>query len=535
MKRVFLIVIVLFSMSFLFFEKASSCTNILVSKGATKDGSAIITYSCDGEFLPHLRYTPAADHKKDEFIEIRTRDGKVHKIPQVPHTYAVVGLMNEFQLAIGETTFDGRKELRNPDGLLHYWTLMNLALKRAKTAREAIKVITDLVEKYGYASTGETFSIADPNEVWIMDMIGPGPGGKGAVWVALRVPEGYMCAHANMSRIGEFPLNDTKNCMHSKNVISIAEEKGYFDRKSGKPFRFCDVYDPATPEKCLYCGSRVWSIFRRSAPSKNFLSDFARGVKGAERLPLFIKPDSKFSVKDVMSLMRDHYEGTPFDMTKGVDAGPFGTPNRWRPITWKVDSVKYAWERPISTQQTGFSFVSQSRSYLPDAVGGVLWYGMDDTYTTCYIPLYCRIDALPEAFTVGSMRKFSFDSAWWAFNFVANIANLKYSYMIKDIQKVQSELENNFFELQPAVEKTALELSKKNPELMKKYLTDYSVMHGQEVVRRWEQLGKDLIVKYNDGYVKNEKGGINSVGYPEQWLKRVIKSRGNSCKVPVWK
>jgi len=534
MKKRWLPILLLLPLIFFVFDNAKGCTNILVSKGASKDGSVIITYSCDGEFLPHLKYTPAADHKEDEFIKIRDRDGNIHKIPQVPHTYAVVGLMNEFQLAIGETTFDGREDLRNPKGLFHYWTLMNLALQRAKTAREAIKVITDLVDKYGYASTGETFSIADPNEVWIMEMIGPGPGGRGAEWVALRVPEGYMCAHANMSRIGEFPLNDPENCMYSKNVISFAKKKGFYDPKSGKPFKFCEAYDPVKPEKLLYCASRVWSIFRRSAPSQRFSSDFARAVKGAKRYPLFIKPDSKLSVKDVMALMRDHYEGTPFDMTKGVDAGPFGTPNRWRPITWKVDSVQYAWERPISTQQTGFSFVSQSRSFLPDPVGGVIWYGMDDTYTTCYIPLYCQITAVPESFTLGNIRKFSFDSAWWVFNFVANIANLKYSYMIKDIQKVQQELENNFFDLQPAIEQTAMNLSKTDPELMKKFLTDYSVMHGEEVVRRWEQLGKDLLTKYNDGYVKSGRGWPKSVGYPEQWLREVVKSRGNSCKVPVW-
>jgi len=517
-----------------FAGKAAACSSILVSRGASKDGSTIITYSCDGEFHPHLQYQPAEDHKPGDVIEIRGRDGVVHTIDQVAHTYAVVGLMNEFQLAIGETTFDGRKELRNPDGILHYWTLMNLALQRAKTAREAIDVITGLVEKYGYASTGETFSIADPEEVWIMEIIGPGPGGTGALWAAQRVPEGYMCAHANMSRISEVPLDDPENCVYSKNVVSFARDKGYYDPKSGEPFRFCDAYDPATPEKCLYCASRVWSIFRRSAPSRNFSPGFARAVQGADRYPLFIKPDDKLSVQNVMALMRDHYEGTEFDMTKGVDAGPFGTPNRWRPVTWQQDSVEYFWNRPVSTQQTGFSFVSQSRSFLPDEIGGVIWYGMDDTYTTCYIPLYCCITEVPGYFARGSMQEFTFDSAWWVFNFVANIANLKYSYMIQDIQKVQQEIENRFFTFQPIVEQAAAGMFKKDRAAVIEFLTDYSVLHGQDVVEQWAQLGKDLMCKYNDGYVKNEKGRPTAPGYPEAWLRTVNSVRKGVYRLPQW-
>jgi len=442
--------------------------------------------------------------------------------------------MNEYQLSIGETTFDGREELRNPEGKLHYWTLMNLALERAKTAKDAIKVIADLVDEYGYASTGETISIADTDEAWVMEIIGTGAGGKGAVWVARRIPDGYICAHANMSRIGEFPLNDPDNCLYSKNVISFAISKGYYNPDSDKPFRFCKAYDPRSPGKLRYCASRVWSIFRRSAPSQNFSSDFQRGVIDAEPYPLWIKPDNKLSMQNVMALMRDHYEGTPFDMTKGVDAGPFSSPNRWRPVTWEVDSMKYGWERPISTQQTGFSFVSQARSWLPDAVGGVIWYGMDDTYSTCYVPLYCGITQVPESFTVGNIREFSWNSAWWVFNFVANIANLKYSFMIRDIQKVQSELEENFFVLQPLIDKTAAALSESSPELMKKYLTDYSVTQGEQTVQRWKQLGEELLTKYNDGYVKDEKGRPRGVGYPEEWLRDVNKLRGDHFKLPVW-
>jgi len=520
--------------SSIWISQSISCTNILVTKGATVDSSVIITYSCDGEFLPHLRYTPAADHAKDEFVEIRRRGGEVVKIPQVPHTYAVVGLINEYQLSIGETTTTGREELRNPDGALHYWTLMNLALQRAKTAREAIKVITDLVDKYGYASTAEAFSIGDPNEAWILEMIGPGPGGKGAIWVARRIPDGYVSCHANLSRIGEFPLDDPENCLYSKNVISFAVKKGYYNPKSGEPFRFNLAYCPPDPESLRYCATRVWSILRRVAPSLNLSPDFHRGVKGASSYPLWVKADQKLTTADVMSLMRDHYEGTDFDMTKGVDAGPFGCPNRWRPIDWEVDSVKYCWERPISTQQTGFSFVSQSRDHFPNPIGGVLWYGMDDTYTTCYIPLYCGIKNIPQPFARGDIRKFSWDSAWWVFNFVANFANLKYSYMVKDIQKVQRKLEGNEFKLQPVIEKTAAALYESNPDLVADYLTNYCVSNGENVVKQWRELGEALITKYNDGYVKDEKGRIQSVGYPEQWLRDVIQLRPDQFKLPQW-
>jgi dipeptidase len=513
--------------------QVEACTNLLVTKGASKDGSVMITYTCDGEFHPHLEYIPAADYESGDSLEITDWHGNVRgKIKQFPHTYAVVGLMNEHQLVISETTFDGRKELRNPDGLLHYWDLMHLALRRAKTAREAIKVMTDLVAEYGYQSTGESFSIGDTKEAWIMEMIGPGPGGHGAEWVALRIPNGCISCHANKARIGKFPLNDPKNCLYSGNVISFAVEKGYYDPASGEPFRFCEVYCPATPKNKRYADARVWSIFRRAAPSKKLSPDYHRAVEGTKPYPLWIKPDNKLSVADVFALMRDHYEGTEYDMTKGIDAGPYGTPNRWRPISWMVDSVEYAWERPISTQQTGFSFVSQSRSWLPDPVGGVFWYGVDDTYTTCYAPLYCGIDTVPKSFTVGSLQKFSWDSAWWVFNFVANFANLKYSYMIKDIQAVQSDIEGTFLKLQPSVEKTAVNLYESNPKLMTRYLTDYSINQAELMISRWRELGEHLIMKYNDGYVKDEKGRPSERGYPKSWLREVLKSRPDQFRLP---
>lgn len=511
---------------------AIACTNLLVTKGASADGSVIITYTCDGEFHPRLRYTPPADYQPGEMLEIKDWSGKLRgTIPQVEHTYAVVGLMNEHQLAISETTFDGRLELQNPDGLFHYFDLMKLALQRAHTAREAIKIMTDLVEAHGYRSTGESFSIADTEEAWILEIIGPGPGGNGAAWVALRVPDGYISAHANKARISEFPLNDPENCIYSENVINLAIEMGFYNPESGQPFSFCEAYCPATPKNQRYASARVWSLFRRAAPSLNLSPDFHRAVEGAEPYPMWIKPDEPLSVEDVFSLMRDHYEGTDFDMTKGIDAGPYGTPNRWRPMHWTIDDQEYAWERPISTQQTGFTFVSQSRNWLPDPIGGVYWYGVDDTYTTCYIPLYCGINEVPHSFTVGKLSAFSWDSAWWVFNFVANLANLRYQDMIIEIQAAQHDLESDFFELQPAVEQTALQLFSTNPQLMQKYLTDYSVTHGELVVQRWKTLGEYLLTKYNDGYVQLNPGQPRECGYDDAWLRRVLRERPDQFKL----
>lgn len=514
---------------------AQACTSILVSKGASTDGSVMITYACDGEFHPRLRSHPAADHEPGAVYEIRDWSGDLRgTVAQVSHTYAYVGLMNEHQVAIGETTFDGRPELENPDGLLHYWTLMQLALQRSRTAREAVTVIGELVDEYGYRSTGESISIADKEEAWLMEIIGPGPGGSGANWVALRIPDGYISCTANRSRIGTFPLDDPENCLYSGNVVSFAAEKGYYDPDSGEPFSFRDAYCPPTPQRLRYCSTRVWSIFRRAAPSRGFSPDYHRGMPGAEPYPLWIKPDHKLGLADVIALMRDHYEGTPYDMTCGIDAGPFGTPNRWRPMTWTVDSVEYSWERPISTQQTGFSFVSQSRDWLPDPVGGVYWYGLDDTYTCCYIPLYCSMQALPPSYTTGRLSSYSRESAWWAFNFVANFANLKYSFMIEDIRAVQRELEGKLLALQPVVEKTALDLYRKDPALAVEYLSDYSINHAELTVRRWRLLGEFLVTKYNDGYVQETPGHPKERGYPEEWLREIIKSRPDAFRLRKW-
>jgi dipeptidase len=512
-----------------------ACTNFMVTKGASVDGSVMVTYTCDAEFHPHLEYIPAADHEPGDSLEITTWRGEFRgKVAQVPHTYAVVELMNEHQLVIGETTFGGREELHNPEGMLGYGDLMVLALQRTTTAREAVDVMTGLAAAYGYRGPGESFSIADPHEVWYMELIGPGEGGDGAIWVALRVPDGYISGHANRARIGEFPLDDPENCVYSENVISFAVEKGYYDPASGEPFRYCEAYCPRTPENSRYAAARVWSMFRRSAPSQEFPPDFHRGVEDAEPYPLWIKPDRKLSLADVMDIMRDHYEGTDYDMTVGVDAGPYGSPNRWRPMDWEVDSVTHQWERPISTQQTAYSFISQSRSWLPDPIGGVFWYGEDDTYFSCYMPLYCGISEVPKSLTIGSLQEFSWESAWWVFNFVANYANLKYSYMKEDILKVQSDLEGALLSLQPTVEQIAVELHESDPDLLTRYLTQYSISHAEDVVDQWRELGEFLICKYNDGYVKDEDGDPRELGYPEKWRRTVVNSRPGQFRLPKW-
>ena len=513
----------------------SACTSILVTRGASADGSVMITYACDGEFHPHMTYTPPEDHEPGDSLELRDWSGKLRgKIAQPAHTYGVVHLMNEHQLVIGETTFTGREELQNPDGLLHYWWMIRIALQRAKTAREAVEMMGQLVAEYGYTSTGESISIGDREEAWLFEIIGKGPGVKGAIWVAMRIPDGYICAHANQARIHEFPLKDSKNCLYAPDVIDFAIEKGYYDPESGEPFSFSDAYCPAPPQKLRYCATRVWSVFRRVAPEKEFSPDYHRGVKGAEPYPLWIKPGRKLTREDVFALMRDHYEGTDYDMCRGVDAGQFGTPNRWRPMDWEIDGTTYSWERPISTQQTGFSFVSQLRKDMPDAIGGVYWYGLDDTYFSVYLPFYACTDRIPEVLTTGRMSEFSWDSGWWVFNFVANYANLRYELMKTDIQAVQKELEDNLSAMQPAVEKAALELYKKDPELARLYLNDYSEASANRVVARYRELAEDLIRKYNDGYVQHEPGRAKEEGYNEEWLRKVLRHHPEKYKLQRW-
>jgi dipeptidase len=535
MKKIILLAIVFILFQFMFNFSSQACTNYLFTNGATKDGSTMITYAADShEMYGELYYTAAADHLPGAMLDIFEWDsGKfLGQIKQVAHTFAVVGNMNEHQVSIGETTWGGREELKDPKAIMDYGSLMYIALQRAKTAREAIKVITDLVAEYGYYSSGESFSIADPNEVWIFEIISKGTNNKGAAWVARKVPDGYICAHANQARIRQFPLNDKENCLYAKDVISFAREKGYF-KGEDKNFSFADAFAPLDYSALRFCEARVWSMFRRAAPSLNLSIDYVNGVKGAEPLPLWIKPDNKLSVHDVMELMRDHFEGTDFDMTKDIGAGPFQLPYRWRPLTWQVDSVEYCNERAVSTQQTGFSFVAQARSWMPDPVGGVLWFGVDDTYSTVYVPMYCGINKVPNAYAVGtgSFEDFTWESAFWVFNFVSNYAYLRYSDMIKDIQKVQRELEGNFLADQPQIEEAALTLYKQSPQIARDYLSDYSVKLGESTVKRWKKLGEFLIYKYLDGNVKNELGNVTHPGYPESWYRHIVNETGDHFKM----
>ncbi|OFX68668.1 MAG: peptidase C69 [Bacteroidetes bacterium GWE2_29_8] len=529
----------LFVFAFLFIisfnTKVQSCTNLLVTKGASKDGSTMITYSADSHVLyGELYYRPAASYPEGVMRDIYEWDtGKyLGKIKQATQTYSVVGNINEYQVAIGETTYGGRDELQNPEGIMDYGSLIYVTLQRAKTAREAIKIMEELVNEYGYYSSGESFSISDPNEVWYMEIIGKGPKSKGANWIALKVPDGYISGHANQARIRQISLNDKENCLYDPNMIAFAKEKGYF-KGDDKNFSFADAFAPLTYGALRFSEARVWSMFRRAAPSLNIPIDFVKGVDGASPMPLWIKPDKKLSVHDVMQLMRDHYEGTEFDMTKDLGAGPYSLPYRWRPLTWKVDSIEYLNERAISTQQTGFSFVTQSRSWLPNPIGGIIWFGVDDTYSTCYVPMYCGIRKVPYSFAegTGSFHQFSWDAAFWVFNFVANFAYSRYSDMIVDVQKVQYELEGSFFSMQPEIEKKADALYKISPEMAREYLTEYSVAQGDMVTKRWMKLGESLLFKYLDGNVKDEYGKPKHIGYPEQWRKRIADDTGDHLKM----
>ncbi len=499
---------------------SDACTNFLITRGATKDGSTMITYAADSHSLyGELYYWPAADYPDGTMLDVVEWDtGKyLGKIPQVKHTYLVTGNMNENQVAIGETTYGGRKELATQkDALVDYGSLIYIALQRSKSAREAITIMTDLVKNFGYASSGESFSISDANEVWILEMIGKGEGQKGAVWVAMRIPDGYISGHANQARITQFPLNDPKNCLYATDVISFAREKGWFEGKNDE-FSFSDTYAPVDFSGARFCEARVWSGFNKVNKQMKQYESYAMGKVtldenkyATNRMPLWIKPDSLLSVKDVINLMRDHYEGTELDMTKDPGTGPFGSPYRWRPMTWKVDSVSYVHERAISTQQTGFSFVAQCRPNLPNPIGGILWFGLDDTYLTCYMPIYCGIKQVPNSVKVGDgdMLTWSDNSAFWVFNQVSNQVYTRYSDMIVDLQKVQSQLENKFFGMTSVVDQAALSLwNKGEKDLALQYLTDYSVNQVETSVAKWRDLSHFLLIKYKDGNVMIEKDG----------------------------
>jgi dipeptidase len=509
---------------------AVACTNFLVSAGASENGSTMVTYSADShEFYGELYYRPPGEHAPGTMIEVHEWDtGKyLGKIEQAPVTYSVVGNMNEHQVTIAESTWGGRDELRNPEGIIDYGSLMYITLQRAKTARQAVEIMTSLVEEYGYYSSGESFSIGDPDEVWIMDMIGKGPGEKGALWVARRVPDGYISGHANAARIRQFPLDEPKTTLYAPDVISFAREKGWFDGED-EEFSFAATYDPDTFGNRRFCDARVWCMYERAAPSGDHGKEWVLGNPEADPVPLWIQPEEKLSVADVMSYMRDHFEGTALDMTKDVGAGPYGLPYRWRPLTWEVDGKEYFNERAVSTQQTGFSFVAQMRSWLPDPIGGILWFGVDDTYSTVYFPAYAGVTGVPEAYAegTGSYHEVTFDAAFWVFNQVANFAYLRYQDMIGDIQLVQQKLEGRFLGEVPEVDAAAAKLYERSPRLAKDYLTRYSKQAGNGVVDRWRHLYKELLYKYLDGNVKNEFGEPEFKGYSEAWYRMVAEATG---------
>jgi len=538
-----------------FTYQSVACTNFIITRGASADGSVMITYSADSHVLyGELYYWPARDWPAGSMLDITEWDtGKpMGKIPQVSHTYNVVGNMNEHQVAIGETTFGGREELYTQKGaIMDYGSLIYVALQRSKTAREAIRIFGELTEKYGYASEGESFSISDANEAWILEMIGKGEGQLGAVWVAMRIPDGYISGHANQARITTFPLNDPENCIYAKDVITFARSKGWFDGKD-EVFSFSDTYAPVTFSGARACEARVWAMFNRVNSQMGQYQDYAMGhlVKGqwgytTNRMPLWVKPDKKVTVHDVMNLMRDHYEGTKMDMNNDLGAGPFHAPYRWRPMTWKIDSVDYVHERATSTQQTGFVFVAQSRNWLPDPIGGIFWFGVDDTYTMVFSPMYCGMTAIPEAYKVGNgdMLHYSPTSAFWTFNLVTNWAYTKYDYMIKDIQPLQQSMERQYIlETSTDIDKKAAEIYTKDPKAAIKLITDYSVSTGQATVKRWQELFQYLVVKYIDGNVKKEKDGKfetnpygvpvmpSQPGYPDEWLKAIVKDHGEVIK-----
>ncbi len=577
MKSFFLIVEIFIISIFLNSTKLSACTNFLITRGASVDGSTMVTYAADS----HIRYgelyfSPATHWPKGSMVTVydRSTAEPLGQIPQVPYTYQTVGFMNEHQVAIGESTFGGRSELIDSTGLMDYAALMFLATQRAKTAREAIKVIAELIEEHGYASSGESFSVGDPHEVWIMELIGKGVdmkfdrnlkqninSRKGAVWVAIRIPDGYVSAHANHARIIGFPPEDGIRSISSKNldkifnkeidvvyahdVISFARKMGYFEGKDSE-FSFSDVYAPLDFGAARFCELRVWSMFNRVSNEMDEYWDYATGKTSEGRMPLFIKPNRKLSPRDLMSFKRDYLQDTELDMSQDAGAGPFGLPYRWRGLTWEYQGEEYFNERATATQQTGFSFIAQMRSWLPDPIGGINWFGVDDAGTTVYVPFYCGINRVPKSWAegYGDILDYKDDAAFWVFNRVAHFVYLFYNRVITDVRNVQNDLEEKFSKYIPAVDAAALSLWKEDPELAREFLTDYSVNMGEQTVKRWKELGDFLLVKYLDGNVKKEKEGRflrNQWGYPqppsfpgysEEWKENVIRKTGKRFVYP---
>lgn len=536
-------------------HNSNACTNFIVTKGASTDGSVIVSYAADCHLLyGELYYWPAAKHKPGTMLEIVEWDtGKIlGEIPQVSETYNVVGNVNEHQVAIGETTFGGRPELVDTTGIVDYGSLMYIALQRSKTAREAIKVITDLMDEYGYYSKGESFSIVDKNEAWILEFIGKGGKSKGAVWVAVKIPDGYISAHANQARITTFEYQNKNNwddpeqtTFNSHDVISFARDMGYFDGDD-KDFSFSDTYAPLTFGGARFCEIRVWAFFNAVKSGMDKYWEYAKGNVefgdhgyATNRMPLWIKPDEKLSVRDVMELMGDQLRGTELDMRKDFGAGPFEKPYRWRPLTWELDGKTYVNERATATQQTGFSFVGQLRSWLPDPIGAINWFGVDDAATTVYVPLYAGITDVPYAFEEGNgdIMTFTMESAFWIFNMVSNWAYTRYNAMYPDIVKVQNELYEEFFSGVEKIDNEAAAIFENNQEKALAMLTEFSVNMGQKTHKRWTELFGYLFVKYLDGNIKTPTEipegyrfyapNFEWPGYGEDWYRRLVNETGD--------
>lgn len=552
-------------------QYTEACTNFLVTRGASVKGSTMITYSADSHQLyGELYYWPAKDFPAGSMLDVYEWDTHRYmgKIRQVAHTYSVIGNMNEHQLAIGETTYGGIENMLDTTAIVDYGSLIYITLQRAKNAREAIKVMSDLVSEYGYASEGESFSIADPNEVWIFEIIGKGPGNKGAVWVARLIPDGYVSGHANQARIQTFPLATGKKnsiaitskdlrrifdpiveCVYANDVIEVARAKKLFNG-TDQGFSFSDTYNPITFSGARMCEVRVWSFFKSVSDEMDQYFNYASGHDLSKRMPLWIKPNRKLSSYDMMNFMRDHLEGTVLDMRKDIGAGSFGSPYRWRPLTWKVsndpNALEYCNERATSTQQTGFVFIAECRNWLPDPIGGIFWFGVDDAATSVFNPMYCGITEIPECFKVGNgdMLTYSPTSAFWIFNRVANMCYSRYDLMSADALKVQKQLETDFMTETETIDKAALDLFGKDEKQAREYLTKYSVKTAQNTFEQWKSLSEYLLVKYIDGNIKKEKDGKfernpwgNPVmplqpGYSDAWKKSVIQETGNKLLVP---
>ena len=525
---------------------AFACSNLIVGKKASVDGSVMVSYNADDYgMFGHLCHYPAGTHPKGTMRQIYDWDSGVYhgEIEEAPVTYNVIGNINEFQLSIGETTYGGREEMVDSTGILDYGSLIYVTLQRAKTAREAISVMTSLVEKYGYNSEGEAFSICDPNEAWIMEMQGTGAGSKGVVWVAMRIPDDAICAHANQSRIGKFNMKDKKNVLYSKNVISYARKMGWFNGKDSD-FSWKNTYAFPDFSGRRFCDARVWSFFNHYADGFDRYLPWALGKdKDAEDMPLWIVPNRKLSVADVENGMRDHYEGTALALdTTSIGSGIYEMPYRPTPLTFTVDGKQYFNERPISTQQTAFTFVSQLRSWLPREIGGVLWFGNDDANMVAYTPVYCGNTVQPACYNTkgADAVTFSADNAFWLCNMVSNMVYPRYSQLFPELKTVRDSLETSYFANQTSIEKQAADLYQTDKAAALKLLNNYSNTKADEMLASWKRLATRIIVKYNDMAVKKEKDGkllqsVTRPGYPISFGRKLVKETGDWYAVPVEK